>query len=118
MFYFDVIYFASSILTKLAMAVMILRLSSTRFYAYIIWGNVAVLGTNGLIESSAWSSCLQMPSRRKISLQVILGLGIISSAAGLVRMGYYRAYDTKAHPHESFCKQLSNRLYFHRRNIR
>ncbi|WQF75125.1 hypothetical protein CDEST_00139 [Colletotrichum destructivum] len=143
MFYFEVIYFASSILTKLAMAVMILRLSSTRVYAYIIWGNMAVLGTNGLIcmvimfvscspipalwneklvgcssamrAPSSWPmvdwTCavtpffmlqgLQMPKRRKISLQVILSLGIIGSAAGLVRMGYYRAYDTKAHPHES-----------------
>ncbi|CCF40153.1 integral membrane protein [Colletotrichum higginsianum] len=150
MFYFEVIYFASSILTKLAMAVMILRLSSTRVYAYIIWGNMVVLGTNGFIcmvimfvscspIPALWNeklgycrmpqgwmlvsyagsvvlamvdwTCavtpffmlqgLQMPKRRKISLQVILSLGIIGSAAGLVRMGYYHAYDTKAHPHES-----------------
>ncbi|GJC96140.1 integral membrane protein [Colletotrichum higginsianum] len=129
MFYFEVIYFASSILTKLAMAVMILRLSSTRVYAYIIWGNMVVLGTNGFIcmvimfgwmlvsyagsvvlAMVDWTCAvtpffmlqgLQMPKRRKISLQVILSLGIIGSAAGLVRMGYYHAYDTKAHPHES-----------------
>ncbi|KAK6207717.1 integral membrane protein [Colletotrichum tabaci] len=150
MFYFEVIYFASSMLTKLAMAVMILRLSSTRVYSYIIWGNMAVLGTNGFIcmvimfvscspLPALWNeklgycrmpqgwmlvsyagsvvlamvdwTCavtpffmlqgLQMPKRRKISLQIILSLGVVGSAAGLVRMGYYHAYDTKAHPHES-----------------
>ncbi|OLN87616.1 hypothetical protein CCHL11_05645, partial [Colletotrichum chlorophyti] len=151
MFYFEIIYFASSVLTKLAMAVMIIRFSSaTRIYAYIIWGNMAVLGANALgcliimfvscsplaavwneklghcriqngwiIISYAGSvvlamvdlTCaitpffvlqrLQMPKGRKISVQIILGLGIFGSAAGLVRMGYYHAYDTEKYPSES-----------------
>lgn len=49
MFYFEMIYFASSVLTKLAMAIMILRLSSTKMYAYIIWGNMIVLGINATV---------------------------------------------------------------------
>ncbi|KAH8900722.1 hypothetical protein GQ53DRAFT_863358 [Thozetella sp. PMI_491] len=150
MFYFEMIYFASSVLTKLAMAIMIIRLSSAKKYAYIIWGNMAVLGINAfvcllimfiscspipalwneklgfcrihngwIIISYAGSvvlamvdwTCaitpffilegLQMPLRRKRSVQIILGLGIFGSAAGLVRMGYYHTYDTEAYPHES-----------------
>ncbi|KDN60769.1 putative integral membrane protein [Colletotrichum sublineola] len=44
---------------------------------------------------------LQMPKGRKTLVQVILSLGIISSAAGLVRMGYYHSYDTTKYPNES-----------------
>lgn len=47
---------------------------------------------------------LQMPKRRKISVQIILGLGIFGSAAGLVRLGYYHAYDTVKYPHQSLCE--------------
>lgn len=47
---------------------------------------------------------LQMPKRRKISVQIILGLGMFGSAAGLVRMGYYHTYDTIKYPNESLCK--------------
>lgn len=47
---------------------------------------------------------LQMPRKRKISVQIILGLGIFGSAAGLVRMGYYHTYDTDTYPNESLCK--------------
>ncbi|OAA66559.1 hypothetical protein SPI_01135 [Niveomyces insectorum RCEF 264] len=150
MFCFELIYFASSVMTKLAVAVMILRLSPRRLYAYIIWGNMAVLGANALVclviffascspVPTLWNpqlghcrlpdgwiivsymgsvilalvdwTCaitpffmlqgLQMPRRRKISIQIILGLGIIGSAAGLVRMGYYRTYDTVKYPNES-----------------
>lgn len=49
MFIFEMVYFASSVLTKLAMAIMILRLTSTRHYAYIIWGNMALLGVNATV---------------------------------------------------------------------
>ncbi|KAJ4859486.1 hypothetical protein T069G_04474 [Trichoderma breve] len=150
MFLFEMIYFASSILTKLAMAIMILRLSSTRTYVYIIWGNIALLSVNALVcliimfascspLPALWNeklgycrlkngwiiisyvgsvvlamvdwTCaitpffmlrrLQMPTRRKVSVQIILSLGIIGSAAGLVRLGYYHAYDTDKYPHES-----------------
>lgn len=45
-----------------------------------------------------------MPTRRKVSVQIILSLGIIGSAAGLVRLGYYHAYDTDKYPNESLCK--------------
>lgn len=48
---------------------------------------------------------LQMPTRRKVSVQIILSLGIIGSAAGLVRLGYYHAYDTDKYPHESLCER-------------
>ncbi|KAK4031429.1 hypothetical protein C8A01DRAFT_21340 [Parachaetomium inaequale] len=150
MFYFEMIYFASSVLTKLAMALMILRLSATKFYAYIIWGNMAVLSVNALVclvimfvscspIPALWNeklgycrikqgwiiisyagsvvlamvdwTCaitpffmlrdLQMPKRRKITIQIILSLGMIGSAAGLVRMGYYHAYDTEKYPIKS-----------------
>ncbi|KAL7931821.1 hypothetical protein V8C35DRAFT_308662 [Trichoderma chlorosporum] len=150
MFMFEIIYFASSVLTKLAMAIMILRLTSTKRYAYIIWGNMALLGVNAavclvimfvsctpiaalwneqigycrikygwIIVSYAGSvflaivdwTCaitpfvmlrsLQMPRRRRISLQIILGLGVFGSAAGLVRLGYYHAYDTDKYPNNS-----------------
>ncbi|KAK1978106.1 integral membrane protein [Colletotrichum cereale] len=150
MFWSEVHYFASTVLTKLSMAIMIVRLSTTRVYAYIIWGNMAVLGINMTIcmivllmscypIPALWNkelgycripngwmlvsyvgsvilamvdwTCaitpffliqgLQMPKRRKISLQVILSLGVIGSAAGLVRMGYYHSYDTIKHPKES-----------------
>lgn len=47
---------------------------------------------------------LQMPRRRKLSVQIILGLGMFGSAAGLVRMGYYHTYDTVKYPNESLCK--------------
>lgn len=50
---------------------------------------------------------LQMPRKRKISVQIILGLGIFGSAAGLVRMGYYHTYDTDAYPDQSLCKSVS-----------
>ncbi|GJC86379.1 hypothetical protein ColLi_09217 [Colletotrichum liriopes] len=117
MFYFEVIYFASSVLTKLAMAIMIVRLSSTRVYAYIIWGNMAVLGINttvcmiimlycsgycripngwmlvsyagsDILAMVDWTCAitpffmirsLQMPKRRKVSLQAVLSLGVIGS---------------------------------------
>lgn len=49
MFYFEMIYFASSVLTKLAMAIMIIRLSSTKIYHQIIWGNMIVLGINAMV---------------------------------------------------------------------
>ncbi|KAK4244742.1 hypothetical protein C7999DRAFT_34889 [Corynascus novoguineensis] len=150
MFYFEMIYFASSVITKLAMAIMILRLSATRRYTYIIWGNMAVLSVNAfvclvimfvscspipalwneklgycrikngwIIISYAGSvvlamvdwTCaitpffmlrdLQMPKRRKVTIQIILSLGMFGSAAGLVRMGFYHAYDTEKYPIES-----------------
>ncbi|CAI4211661.1 unnamed protein product [Parascedosporium putredinis] len=150
MFYFEMIYFASSVLTKLAMAIMILRLSSTKMYAYIIWGNMIVLGINATVcliimfvscspIPALWNEALgfcrikhgwiiisyagsvvlamvdwtcaitpffilqglQMPRRRKLSVQIILGLGMFGSAAGLVRMGYYHTYDTEKYPDES-----------------
>lgn len=47
---------------------------------------------------------LQMPKRRKRTIQIILGLGMIGSAAGLVRMGFYHTYDTKKYPNESLRK--------------
>jgi hypothetical protein len=49
MFYFEMIYFASSVLTKFAMAIMILRLSSRKIYSYIIWGNMVVLAINAAV---------------------------------------------------------------------
>ncbi|KAK1992479.1 integral membrane protein [Colletotrichum falcatum] len=150
MFWSEVPYFASTILTKISMAIMIMRLSTTRVYAFIIWGSITVLGVimvvcmgvllgscqpipalwnenlghcripNGWMYVSYagsvflamvdWTCAitpffliqgLQMPKRRKISLQVVLGLGIIGSAAGLVRMGYYHSYDTAKYPNEA-----------------
>ncbi|KAK2001709.1 integral membrane protein [Colletotrichum falcatum] len=150
MFWSEVVYFTSTVMTKLSMAIMIVRLSTTKVYAYIIWGNMAVLGVNLTVCMAVWlASCtpipalwneklgycsipngwahvayagtvvlalvdwtcaitpffliqgLQMPKRRKISLQLILSLGIIGSAAGLVRLGYYYSYDTKTYPNDS-----------------
>ncbi|KAK2061362.1 integral membrane protein [Colletotrichum caudatum] len=149
MFWSEVPYFASTIVTKISMAIMIMRLSTTKVYAFIIWGSVTVLGAimvvcmvvllvscdpipalwneklghcrfNGWMMVSYVGSVflaivdwayaitpfflikgLQMPKRRKISLQVVLGLGIIGSAAGLVRMGYYHSYDTTKYPNEA-----------------
>lgn len=49
MFFFELIYFASSVLTKLAMAIMILRLSSKKKYSLIIWGNMLVLAINATV---------------------------------------------------------------------
>ncbi|KAL7941246.1 hypothetical protein V8C42DRAFT_360881 [Trichoderma barbatum] len=49
MFLFEMIYFASSILTKLAMAIMILRPNLTRQYTHKIWGNIALLSANVLV---------------------------------------------------------------------
>lgn len=49
-----------------------------------------------------------MPRKRKISVQIILGLGIFGSAAGLVRMGYYHTYDTEKYRHQSLCKCRSS----------
>lgn len=46
-----------------------------------------------------------MPKRRKVSVQIILSLGVFGSAAGLVRLGYYHAYDTDKYPNESLCKR-------------
>lgn len=63
MFLFEMIYFASSILTKLAMAIMILRLSSTRTYVYIIWGNIALLSVNALVcLIIMFASCSPLPA--------------------------------------------------------
>ncbi|KAK2013429.1 integral membrane protein [Colletotrichum eremochloae] len=150
MFWSEVVYFPSTVLTKLALSVMIVRLSTTRVYAYIIWGNMGLLAINLIVCLGIWlAACtpvaalwnenlgycrnpngwviasytgtvvlaivdwtcaitpfflirgLQMPKRRKVSLQIILGLGIIGSVAGLVRMGYYHSYNTKAYPNES-----------------
>ncbi|KAK1574052.1 uncharacterized protein LY79DRAFT_593537 [Colletotrichum navitas] len=150
MFWCEVAYFISTVMTKLSVSIMIVRLSTTQVYAYIIWGSMTVLAINLLVCMAIWlGSCspvpalwnenlghcrlrngwilaayigttvlaivdwtcaitpfflirgLQMPKRRKVSLQIILGLGIIGSAAGLVRLGYYHSYDTKAYPNES-----------------
>lgn len=49
MFYFEMIYFASSVLTKLAMAIMIIRLTATKIYHQIIWGNMIVLAVNATV---------------------------------------------------------------------
>lgn len=63
MFLFEIIYFASSILTKLAMAIMILRLSSTKRYEYIIWGNIALLSVNALVcLIIMFASCSPIPA--------------------------------------------------------
>ena len=63
MFCFELIYFASSVLTKLAMAIMILRLSSTKTYAYIIWGNMAVLGVTATVCLVVmFASCTPIPA--------------------------------------------------------
>ncbi|EFQ33080.1 integral membrane protein [Colletotrichum graminicola] len=150
MFWCEVVYFTSTVMTKLSMSIMIVRLSTTRIYAYIIWGSMALLAVNLIVCMAIWlGSCspvpalwnenlgycrlrngwilaayigtvvlaivdwtcaitpfflirgLQMPKRRKISLQIILSLGIIGSIAGLVRLGYYYSYDTKTYPNES-----------------
>ncbi|KAK2059299.1 integral membrane protein [Colletotrichum caudatum] len=150
MFLFEVPYFASTVLTKISLAIMIVRLSTTKVYAYIVWGSIAVLGINmatcmvvllvschpiaalwngklgfcrlpngwmlvsyagtAVLAGVDWTCAitpffliqgLLMPNRRKISLQVVLGLGIIGSAAGLVRMGYYHSYDTTKYPNEA-----------------
>lgn len=47
MIIFELIYFGSSIATKFSMALMILRLSTRRQYAYTIWGSMVVMAVVG-----------------------------------------------------------------------
>lgn len=63
MFYFELIYFASSVMTKLALAIMIIRLSSTKIYARIIWGAMIVLAVNAFVCLVVmFSSCSPIPA--------------------------------------------------------
>lgn len=75
MFYFEMIYFASSVITKLAMAIMILRLSATRRYTYIIWGNMAVLSVNAFVcLVIMFVSCSPIPALWNEKLYVVIPL--------------------------------------------
>lgn len=47
MLYFELIYFGASLLTKLSMALMILRLTTEKKYSYIIWGSLGIMGVIG-----------------------------------------------------------------------
>ncbi|KAH7035922.1 uncharacterized protein B0I36DRAFT_406662 [Microdochium trichocladiopsis] len=155
MVYFELIYFGASLMTKLSMALMILRLSTEKKYSYIIWGSLAMMGaiavgclgvmfgncqpfqatwneklghchwpnSQGWVNLSYFGAAglaavdwtcaitpffilqgLQMPPRRKISVQIILGLGLIGSVAGVVRIPFFAYYDTEKYP--------DNTLYF------
>ncbi|KAK8087330.1 hypothetical protein PG994_002304 [Apiospora phragmitis] len=150
MVYFELVYFACSISTKLAMAVMIMRLGTKRKYLWTLWGTIVVLlassmvclgvvfasctpfpatwnpylgqcpleygwiavsyGGSVMLAVVDWTAAimpffmlreLQMPKRKKLSVQLILGLGVFGSVAGLVRMPYYQFYDIKKYPHDT-----------------
>ncbi|TDZ36588.1 hypothetical protein CTRI78_v011269 [Colletotrichum trifolii] len=64
MFYFEIMYFASSVLTKFAMAIMIIRLcSSIKIYTCVILVNVAVLGVNAVVcMIIIFVSCSPLPA--------------------------------------------------------
>lgn len=46
---------------------------------------------------------LQMSRRKKVSVMIILGLGILASIATCVRMPYLKYYDTAAYPDNLLC---------------
>lgn len=50
-------------------------------------------------------SDLQMSRRRKASIMVILGLGVLASIATCVRMPYLKYYDTTKYP-DNFLRKL------------
>lgn len=47
---------------------------------------------------------LQMPRSRKIAIVMILGLGVFASLAALIRVAWYKYYDTEAYPGQYLCK--------------
>ncbi|KXJ89114.1 hypothetical protein Micbo1qcDRAFT_122325 [Microdochium bolleyi] len=70
------------------------------------WVNLSYFGAAGLAVVD-WTCAitpffilqgLQMPPRKKLSVQLILGLGLIGSVAGVVRIPFFMYYDTAAHP--------------------
>ncbi|KXJ88086.1 hypothetical protein Micbo1qcDRAFT_110186, partial [Microdochium bolleyi] len=52
---------------------------------------------------------LQMPNRRRLSIQLILGLGLIGSIAGIIRIPFFLYYDVEKHPNDT--------LYYYGHNI-
>lgn len=47
---------------------------------------------------------LQMKRRQKISVVLIIGLGIFASIATVLHMPYLKYYDTSKYPTELMCK--------------
>lgn len=47
---------------------------------------------------------LQMSMRKKVSVIVILGLGIVASICTVVRLPYLKYYDTTTYPTQTLCK--------------
>ncbi|KAK8049883.1 hypothetical protein PG994_011613 [Apiospora phragmitis] len=65
---------------------------------------MAVVDWTGAILPFFMLRNLQMPKRKKLSIQLILGLGIFGSLAGLLRLPLYRYYDVKQYPEHTLCK--------------
>lgn len=47
---------------------------------------------------------LQMSLRKKVSVIVILGLGVVASICTVIRLPYLKYYDTAMYPTETLCK--------------
>ncbi|KAL7624934.1 hypothetical protein AAE478_004148 [Parahypoxylon ruwenzoriense] len=145
--YYQIIYYVSSTITKVAIAFTLLRLFQAKVIRYIIHLNwifmaMSAIGSLGFVFANCkpfaanWNpllgSCLpgsgflivsyfgsvvqiitdwvsaivpffvvkdlQMSKRKKVSLLAVLMLGILASVASLIRMPYYKYYDTVAYP--------------------
>lgn len=46
---------------------------------------------------------LQMPPRRKLSIQLILGLGILGCIAGMIRIPFFMYYQVDKYPNNTLC---------------
>lgn len=47
---------------------------------------------------------LQMSTRKKVSVIVILGLGVVASICTVIRLPYLKYYDTAKYPTETLCE--------------
>ncbi|KAL6354296.1 hypothetical protein LRP88_11622 [Fusarium phalaenopsidis] len=135
---YELTYYASSPLTKFAIAVKILHICAEKRYVYIMYGlmgvmiatnvgslqvggrfmNLSYIGTTVQVASD-WTCAitpffivysLQMPKRVKISVAAILGLGVVASIAALMRIVSYKYIDIRVYPKDHFLSQ--GRLLF------
>ncbi|EKJ75857.1 hypothetical protein FPSE_04037 [Fusarium pseudograminearum CS3096] len=157
--FYELIYYASSTITKFAIAVTILYICVERRYKYIMYGIMCIMtvtavicvvwffvncvpfqtywnpgagkckSANGFLYlsyigtsaqvASDWACAmtpffivysLQMPTRSKLAVVGILGLGLLASIAALMRMISYKYIEIRKYPHDHM--EAQGRLLF------
>ncbi|RGP71774.1 integral membrane [Fusarium sporotrichioides] len=115
---YELIYYASSTITKFAIAVTILYICVERRYKYIMYGIMCIMAITAAIcvanVASDWACAitpffivysLQMTRQSKIAVVGILGLGVLASIAALMRIISYQYIDIRKYPNDHMVSQ-------------